>query len=230
MKTIKKTLLILITIFSISTINAQEEAVKESKVDFDLGVDIASRYIWRGLQLSDGVAIQPFIEMSVGNFTLGTWGSYQPGDTGYAQELDFYASYAIKSFTIGFTDYAFPQDNFAGQYFNASGHVGEVSLSFDGPEKFPLSVALYMNVYNDDDNSFYSQIEYPFSVKKVDLSLFVGAGTGFYTMDTNYMINNFGIKASKDIQVTESFSFGLSASAIFNPDNEDAYLVAIISL
>jgi hypothetical protein len=87
-----------------------------------------------------------------------------------------------------------------------------------------------MNVYNDDDNSFYSQIEYPFSVKKVDLSLFVGAGTGFYTMDTNYMINNFGIKASKDIQVTESFSFGLSASAIFNPDNEDAYLVAIISL
>lgn len=230
MKTIKKTVLILITIFSIGTINAQEETAKESKVSIDLGVDFASRYIWRGLQLSDGISIQPYIEMSVGDFTIGTWAAYQPGDTGYSQELDFYASYAIGAFSIGFIDYAFPQDNFTSQYFNASGHVGEASLSFDGVEKFPLSVSLYMNVYNDDDNSFYSQLEYPFTVKNVDLSLFVGAGTGFYTLDGDYMINNFGLSASKGVKVTESFSFGLTASAIFNPDNEDAYLVVLLSL
>lgn len=234
MKTIKKTVLLLITIFSIGTLSAQEDAVKTaeetaSKIEFDLGVDIASRYIWRGLQLSEGVALQPYLEMSIGNFTLGTWGSYQTSDI-YSQELDFYASYAFGPVSVGFIDYAFPSDNVGGQYFNASGHVGEVGLSFDGVEKFPLTVNLYMNVYNDDDNSFYSEIGYPFTVKGVDLNLFVGAGTGFYTLDTNYGINNFGLSASKDVKVTESFSFGLSASAIFNPDDENAYLVAIISL
>jgi hypothetical protein len=91
-----------------------------------------------------------------------------------------------------------------------------------------------MNVYNDDDNSFYSEIAYPFTVKGVDLSVFVGAGNGQYTNGGNaegdYMINNFGLSASKDVKITDSFSFGLSASAIFNPDDENAYLVAIISL
>jgi hypothetical protein len=239
MKTIKRTVLLLITIFSIGTISAQEDAPKTelvaaeetttaSKFDFDLGVDFASRYIWRGLQLSDGISIQPYAEVSVGNFTLGAWGAYQNGfqGTGYTQELDFYASYAIGPVSIGFTDYCFPIDNFSGQYFNASAHVGEASLSYEG--EFPITAFVALNVYNDD--SFYSEIGYPFSIKKVDLNLFVGAGNGFYTEDGDYMINNFGLSASKEFKVTESFSFGLTTSAIFNPDNEDAYLVAIISL
>ena len=51
-----------------------------------------------------------------------------------------------------------------------------------------------------------------------------------YTTDGDYKVNNFGLTASKDIKITDSFSVGTSVSAIFNPDNEDAYLVFVISL
>ena len=66
MKTIKRTLLLLIALCSISTINAQEEP----NTKFDVGVDFASRYIWRGLEFSDSPAVQPYAELTSGNFTL----------------------------------------------------------------------------------------------------------------------------------------------------------------
>ncbi|MFZ2431057.1 MAG: hypothetical protein WAW57_07920, partial [Lutibacter sp.] len=62
MKTFKRTLLLLITIASISTINAQEEP----KTKFDVGVDFASRYVWRGLEFSDSPAVQPYAELTTG--------------------------------------------------------------------------------------------------------------------------------------------------------------------
>jgi hypothetical protein len=240
MKLLKKSMLISATVFAMNTITAQEETTKEEvvenitdntkheKVKFDVGVDVASRYIWRGLQFSEAPAIQPFIEFSVGNFTLGTWGSYETGGEVVGQELDFYASYAIGPVSIGFTDYSFPFDKFSDGYFNASSHVGEASVTFEGVKKFPLSVMVAVNVYNDD--SIYSEISWLFSIKKVDLSLFVGAGDSAYTKDGNYMVNNFGLSASRSIKVTKSYSFALSASAIFNPDSDDAYLVVILSI
>ena len=75
MKTIKRTVVLLITVLSMSTINAQEK----TKASFDIGVDFASRYVWRGLEFSDSPAVQPYAEYTSGNFTLGIWASYETG-------------------------------------------------------------------------------------------------------------------------------------------------------
>ena len=54
-----------------------------------------------GVEFSDSPAIQPFAEISTGNFTLGVWASYETGGQVVGQEFDFYASYAIGAVSIG---------------------------------------------------------------------------------------------------------------------------------
>ncbi len=228
MKIIKKSVLLLIIIISISTINAQEE--EKSKASFDVGVDFASRYVWRGLEFSDSPAIQPYAEYTSGNFTLGAWASYETGGQVVGQEFDIYAGYSFGAVSLGFTDYSFPVDGISDGYFQMKNHIGEATLSFDGIENFPLSILLGINVYNDDANSVYTEIGYPFTIGATELSAFVGAGNEIYSVDGEFAVTNFGISAAKDIKITDSFSLGVSTSAIFNPDTEDAYLVFLISL
>lgn len=226
MKTIKKVLLIVVAICSLGTINAQEEP----KTNFDVGVDFASRYVWRGLEFSDSPAVQPYAELTLGNFTLGAWASYETGGQVVGQELDLYASYAFGPVSLGFIDYAFPVDGASDGYFKIQNHVGEATLGFDGVEKFPLTAMIGVNVYNDDNNSVYTEIGYPFKISETEMRAFVGAGNEIYTTDGDYKVSNFGLSASKAIKITDAFSLGVSASAIFNPDTDDAYLVFMISL
>ena len=127
-------------------------------------------------------------------------------------------------------DYAFPVDGISDGYFQMKNHLGEATISFDGVEKFPLSIMLGVNVYNDDTNSVYTGVGYSFVIGETELSAFVGAGNEIYSIDGEFAVTNFGLSASKDIKMTDSFSLGVSASAIFNPDTEDAYLVFLISL
>ena len=129
---IKETTLLLTIILSINLLSAQEE----SKPSFDIGVDIASRYVWRGLEFSDSPAIQPYAEYNSGNFSLGIWASYETGGQVVGQEFDFYASYAIGAVSIGFTDYTFPVDGMSDGYFQMKNHIGEAMLTFEGVEKF----------------------------------------------------------------------------------------------
>jgi len=230
MKTIKGTVLLLIAALSASTIYAQEEVEEKSKASLDLGADFASRYVWRGLEFSDSPAVQPYVELSYGNFALGAWASYETGGQVVGQEFDLYASYAFGPISVGFTDYSFPVDGSSDGYFQMKNHIGEATLSFDGVEKFPLTAMIGVNVYNDDANSVYTEIGYPFNIGEIALTTFVGAGNEIYSIDGEFAVTNFGVSASKALKITDSFDLGLSASAIFNPDTEDAYLVFVISL
>ncbi len=228
METIKKRVLVFVAIVSFFSMNAQEE--EKAKPSFDIGVDFASRYIWRGGSFSDSPAIQPYVELAAGNFTLGIWASYETGGEVVGQEFDFYASYAIGAFSVGFTDYSFPRDDSSDGYFMLKNHIGEATLSFGGVESFPLTAMIGVNVYNDDDNSIYTEFGYPFKIGETALSAFVGAGNEIYTTNGSYKVTNFGVSASKDVKITDTFNLGVSASAIFNPDTDDAYLVFILSL
>ena len=227
MKTIKETVLLFIAVVSLSSLNAQE---KESKGSFDIGLDYASRYVWRGLEFSDSPALQPYAEYSSGNFTMGIWASYETGGQVVGQEFDFYASYAIGAFSIGFTDYAFPVDGSSDGYFMMKNHIGEGTLTFNGVESFPISLMVGANIYNDDENSIYTELGIPFSIGGTEMGAFIGGGNEIYSTDGDFALTNVGFSASKDVKITDAYSLGVSASAIFNPDTDDAYLVFVLSL
>jgi len=235
---------------------------EDSPVQF--GVDLMSRYVWRGLDLGgESPSIQPALSWSFNtkdenhSFTLGAWGAYN-FNTSF-QEVDLYFNYTYKellSFT--FTDYYFPglynDTDDASKYFNynknTTGHLFESIISFNGTEKFPFSFLFAMNLYgadsrhlNDDGSSVgimmskYIEGGYNRAIKGVDFNAFVGLAldnpdeekgeVGFYGDSAGVV--NLGIKATKSVQITDSFELPMQVSLITNPQAEKIYIVFGIS-
>ena len=85
--------------------------------------------------------------------------------------------------------------------------------------------------------SSYVELNFPFTVKGVDLNATCGvlpydAGVTTYGGDVNsgFAVTNVALKAMKDIKITNSFSLPIFIQAIWNPRMEDAHLVLGISL
>ena len=239
---VKKPLILVLILTSFITYSQE---VEESKSSLDLGADIVSRYVWRGLSFSDSPAIQPYVEFASGNFTAGAWASYTT-EAFSSQEFDIYLGYAFSdAVSLTVTDYFFPVDGAENKYFqydnDITGHVFEAMLGFGGTDKFPLSIALATNFYGSDkddagDQAFstYFELGYPISIGSTEVSLTLG-GTltdegGYYTNNASAEIINIGASAGKTIKISESFGIDASASLIFNPNTENSYLVFGISL
>ena len=60
--------------------------------------------------------------------------------------------------------------------------------------------------------------------------IFIGAGDGWHSSTTDFGLVNIGVTKSKDIIITESFSIPLTGAVIYNPDSEQLYILAGISL
>lgn len=211
-----------------------------SNAQFSTGVDVVSNYVWRGVQqdLTYGKGtpnIQPTLSYSLGNFTIGTWGSY--GILGSVKEVDIFASYAISDlFSVTVTDYNW---NFSKNYFSYSkgtDHVFEGSLNYAGVEAFPLSLSLNTMFYGadlkDDGSQAYStyfELGYPLSES---VSLFLGgslnASPAYGT--EGFGVTNAGLKMSKSVEITDKFSLPLFGVLGFNPKAGDAFLVVGVSL
>lgn len=201
----------------------------------DLGADVVSRYVWRGTDFGESLSIQPSLSYSANGFTVGSWGSFatSPGAAG-VDEHDLYASYSVETaggtVEVGVTDYYFPSAG-AG-FFNFDGrgrgaHQIESSLSYTGPDRFPLSLYGGVFVHNEPDHSVYLQASYPFSVESVDLAMTVGgtpSASAFYGTQTAGVINT-GLSASKELSITDTFSLPVSVRYVLNPYTEKTFFV-----
>ena len=90
-------------------------AASAQDVSVSTGVDLVTDYVFRGVSLAD-TAVQPYAEVSIGNFTAGTWISTGLGDTSIlaGDEIDLYAGYSVPldgplSLDLGITYYHYPQ-------------------------------------------------------------------------------------------------------------------------
>jgi hypothetical protein len=230
--------------------------VKSVGQDFSLSVnaDIVSRYIWRGLNVNDQPNIQPSITFNYSHFQAGFWGSYglthqNMSDESYrsSQEIDTWIGYTVYlhdeiKFGLGLTDYYYPNGGIKIGNFNnynnsneTGAHTVEAGLNITGPDYFPLTLSGYLNIYNDKGHNIYFQSDYSIDVQGIGLGFFAGAATGsidnpaYYGTD-KFNVINAGIKASKQIRITENFSLPVFCSYILNPQAEISYLVFGISL
>lgn len=193
--------------------------VSELKAQIGLGTDFVSSYIWRGTQL-DASAIQPYIEYSSGDFTIGTWGSY--GTVYGLQEVDFYASYSVGDLSIGITDYYIP----AVDIFDLdTDHVLEANLGY-GIDAF--SISANYNFAGASTEDIYLELGYSFT----DIEVFAGMGNNVYVTNANgdFGLVNLGFSTSKEIPITEEFSLPVFGSLIINPEANIGYLVFGVSL
>lgn len=243
------TLFVLITaviLISPEILNAQ------SKVAFNSGVDLMSRYIWRGLNPGgSSPSIQPTLEMTAGSFTLGSWGAFSMSDGLTVQETDLYLSYAFREMlTFTITDYFLPDEAISNNnYFeynkDKTGHVLEASLSFNGTEKIPFSLLAAINLWGADArkangdlrHSTYFELGYNGKCQETDYSVFIGftpdnpdsdkGETGYYGPYAGVI--NMGITVNREITVTDKFCLPVSTSFIINPQAENIFLVFGIS-
>jgi uncharacterized protein (TIGR02001 family) len=123
----------------LTALTALPQAAHAQDVSVSTGVDLVSDYVFRGVSLAD-TAIQPYVEASVGNLTVGAWASTGFGETSAdaGDEIDLYASYGFDlsegvGLSAGITYYHYPQGG--GLFSTEGGAAGtyEASLgaSFD---------------------------------------------------------------------------------------------------
>jgi hypothetical protein len=238
----KKIIITLSMFLAVSSLFAQEETTSSSSLD--LGMDVQSRYIWRGIQLGGNAAsAQPWVEFSTGGFTLGAWGAYGlGGDQLTGNEADFYAGYAFSdAFSVTVTDYFFPSEFNGNGYWPYSGHVFEGMLSFAGTDSFPIGISVATNFAGDADKkangnqsySTYVELSYGTKIGETDFSITAGGvfndDAGYYLTDGSGLIN-LSLGASKEIKLTDSFSLPVNGAITFNPDSEDVFFTFGFSL
>ncbi len=246
-------LFLMILLLSLTAIYAQESQNTKKKDTLTIGVDLMSRYIFRGTELGGASpSIQPNLAYTRGKFTVGLWGAYAINQTAASQEADIYATYAVsEKISITLTDYFFPTDDGNYKYFDydklTTVHLLEASISYSGTKKLPLSFLVATNFYGSDpirlnedgtrkgiQYSSYAELGYSF--KRFDA--FIGFNltkpnenigeSGFYG-DT-FGVVNLGITAARKVKITNTFDLPLTFSLITNPQAQKIFFVFGISL
>ncbi|MBN2487098.1 MAG: hypothetical protein JXB34_14080 [Bacteroidales bacterium] len=211
-------LIISLLTYSVVSVKAQEE---ESSSPFSIGADVVSNYVWRGTKYG-GPSIQPGVELSLGNFSVGAWGSFSlNGDD--ILENDFYLAYSIGDFGLTLSDYYYQGPLF--DFSDSTGsHALEVGASYS-IKGLSLTAGYVINEAGGAGSAggdFYVELGYGFK----NFSVFAGAGNGWYTGSKDeFGLVNVGISTEKEIKVTDSFSVPVSGSVIVNPQAEVAFLV-----
>ena len=199
-----------------------------------VGADIVSRYVWRGVDFGESMAVQPAITFGAGGLEFGAWGSYSISASGAtANENDLWATYTVTassglSVSFGFTDYYFPAPGADG-FGTSDAHTLELSLGFAGPETFPVTLFGGMLA---GDGDLYVEAGVPFAVGDVDVALhmgFVGGESDFYGTEDAALVN-MGVTASKALRITDTFELPVSVAYILNPDRDRAHLVFGVSI
>ena len=237
---------ILIVITASTIVKAQE-----TKSNFNITVDLVSSYIWRGTiqEYSRGGSpnIQPTVTYTTGALSFGAWGSY--AFSGNVKEVDFNATLALPhAFSITLTDDNWNNSNNNAEvsngyanYFNyknkGTGHILEGTVAYGGSKKFPLNFSWNTMFYGADKNangknaySTYVELGYPIAR---NVNTFIGASLfdspAIYS-NKGFAVINLGLKVSKEIKLSDSFSFPLYGIVGVNPQAEKAFFVAGITL
>jgi hypothetical protein len=192
----------------------------------NLGVDIMSRYVWRGTDFGNSPSIQPDLSYTAGNFTIGSWAAIATSGNPDGSEIDWYASYDAETdagtFSLIITDYTFPEAP-TGNYFSKSSHFVETAVAYEGTEAFPVSLFTGVFVTNDDDYSIYSEIGY--SAGGIDLFMgFTPAKSALYGTGKAGVINT-GIGTSREIRFNDYLSFTLIGKLAINPYANDTFFL-----
>ena len=240
-----KITLTILTVFIGIALNSFAQETKPKNCTLAVGADFASMYLWRGIQMGNAPAVQPWGEFSYKGLTLGTWGSYD--FTNSYNEVDMYVKYTYKTFTLMFTDLFTPgleglDQNYFNFFNDSSSHVSELGLSFNGSEKIPFSVSGGVLVYGlafdhkvSDSTAFnyssYFEINYLGKLNEYSYNVFIGftpAESYFYATN-DFSVINVGLSAKKAIKVTDDFAIPVKLTLAANPESKKIFMALLVS-
>ncbi|MCL2727207.1 MAG: hypothetical protein FWD56_02340 [Bacteroidales bacterium] len=202
---------------------------QEEKLTVDVGADLVSSFVWRGMYQS-GASIQPTLNFSAFGFTVGTWGSTDFST--YAKEIDFYLSYEIGGFSVGVADYWWNGES-ASYFRDRCSHHIEANIGFTFGEKFPLSLGVNTMLTGEEDvddtgkrlYSTYISVSFPFSIKKIDFETGIGISPRKGMYGDKFDVVAITARATKNFQLSPKYALPLFVELIFSPAQDNAFLV-----
>lgn len=229
--------LIVVLMFMTTVISAQDSCKRVS--NFHLGVDLQTKYIWRGMEMMTEDAapvIFPCLNYSNSGFYAYAMGGYSIN--GKYAEVDLGLSYTYKWLTVALNDYYYPTTNTAeDNYFNLknkeTGHWLEGVITI-APENIPayLSVSNFFagadkNADGDQAYSTYAEIgaHYDF-LNDHRLALAVGAAFNkscYNGYEHNFSVCNIELKYTYNVAM-KNFTLPLSVAYLVNPVYEKSHV------
>ncbi len=228
---------------SFMTIQAQEKQKHES--NFHLGIDLQTKYIWRGMEMmSDEAAPVVFPQINFQSKGLYAYVMGATATNGKYSEVDLGVSYTHKWLTLGINDYYYPTTTTPkDKYFNfksrETGHWFEGFVTI-APETIPIYLTL-SNFFAGADKktdgkqaySTYAELggHYDF-LNDHSLSLALGAAFNkscYNGYDHNFSICNVELKYTYSLAM-KNHVLPLSVAYIINPVYEKSHVNFIVSL
>lgn len=209
----------------ISSVRIQAQEAQDAP--FNVGGDLVSSYLWRGTKFGTGPAIQPYLELSLGNFAAGGWGSYC-FTTNEAAEADLYLSYGFDfGLHIGFTDYYFPGTSYF-DYSTATGaHALELNLGY-GTGGLSIGANCFLNEAGGAGTAgrdLYFELGYSFE----HVGFLAGAGNGWHTPNGSFELCNLAITTTTELEITDTFTLPVKGALVLNPATEQFHVVVGVS-
>lgn len=208
-------------------VSAQEET-SSCKTQCNVGLEIKSSQLWRGLQIGSGPAFCPTFAVNAGGFSIGAEGTMCAGEK-LGFESNIFAKYRFPfDLTLELTDYYYG-GNWLGVSFDniAKTHTIEPAIRYNYGK---LEFFAALNFMENKETDFYGEVSYDFDIFK----LAVGAGDGVYT--TSPVWNNGGqfglcnitISKATAIVINDKFSLPIEGGVMANPTVERFYAFAAI--
>lgn len=229
------------TLLAAVALLAAAPAVKAQGFETQIGADIVSRYVWRGMSLGD-VSVQPTLGVSAWGLSLSAWGNMGLSNPADAKELDLTLAYSVGGFNMGITDYwttvgADPENRYFSYTRGGTNHVFEANVGYDFGV---LAIQWYTNFAGNDyrgENGrqafgSYAELSVPFSLGGADWSFAAGVvpfASDYYGVG-RFALTNLSLTATREIPFSERFSLPVFATLAANPYARQAFFLVGITL
>lgn len=213
------------------------------KSPFGLGIDIQTKYVWRGMEMiteNSAPVLFPSINYSYKGLYLYAMGGY--AINGKYAEVDLGISYIWKALTIGFNDYYYPTINQKDdKYLGGGKHTGhwlEATITI-APQKIPLWATLsnffagadkYIDNNGNEKQAYSTYLEigtyYDF-LKSNRISLAIGAALNkscYNDYKHNFSVCNLELKYTYTLAFKSGWALPLNVAYIYNPVFDKSFL------
>lgn len=230
---------------------------EESDLVVTAGIDLVTRFIWRGVAFGDQWTLQPTATLGARGFSTTLWASAAPDQASLVDyvgiTLSYYYTARFGTFGVDLADWIFSQrvtTDSAGDpvvalgapyLFDFDGHGNgshwlDATLTYVGPEAFPIKVQVGLIVYNDPDVSNYLGFSYPVDLGRgfvltPELGMVFGESRRWYfTDDDPVNVTNCAISLRRDVALGRGVTMPVSLAAIVNPESERMHVVGSIGI
>lgn len=220
------------TVSSKESITVQKNAfgAKLKESNFHLGLELQTKYMWRGIEYGTAPVLFPQINYSNWGLNIYAMGGY--AIDGSHAEVDLGISYSFYGVTIGLNDYYYPTNvGEKDSYFNfkhgETGHSLEACIGYY-PEKLPFWLLASTYIAGADlipetsKNAYSTYLEagvyYDFLHNhQIALACGMALNKSFYNnYEKNFSINNVTLQYTYNLQINW-WTLPLKAALIYNP-------------